>query len=148
MPAACGAFVPLRDRPRADFRLACGQIADQSQKMVACADQFFQPGLFQSQIIQEHLLLIIIQLGNLFLDLRAHDKYFAVLLLLRTRALPARPRLDAPSSARSSSDTFAAKITGFACQQVVACKPRLLVLIVCRKALRQLIRLPDAPLSG
>ena len=47
--------------------------------MIACLDQLLQTGFLQSQIIQEHCLLIIIQFRDLFLDLCADDEYFAVL---------------------------------------------------------------------
>ena len=50
--------------------------AHQSEQTVTCADQFVQTRLCQSQVFQEHLLLVIIQLRDLFFDLSADYKDF------------------------------------------------------------------------
>ena len=47
--------------------------------MIACLDQFLQAGLLQTQILQEHGLLILLQLGDLLLDLGADDKHLTAL---------------------------------------------------------------------
>ena len=49
--------------------------------MVACADQLVQSGLLQTQILQEHGLFIIVQLGDLLLDLGADHKDLAAILV-------------------------------------------------------------------
>ena len=50
----------LLDCPCTNFRLTCCQITDQSKKMIACLDQLLKSGFFQSKILKEHSLLIII----------------------------------------------------------------------------------------
>ena len=78
LTCSLGRFRSPGDRPGTHFRLARRQIADQAEKMITCLYKFLQTGFFQSEIVEKHFLLIIVELGYLFLDLRTYDKYFAV----------------------------------------------------------------------
>ena len=57
------------DRPGAALVLAGGEEGDQAQQGVAGLDEPVQAGLGDAQIVQEHLLLLAIQLGDLRLQL-------------------------------------------------------------------------------
>ena len=106
--------------------------------MVACPDQLLQSRLFQPQVIEEHLLLIIIQLGDLFLDLSAHYKHFAA-LLRSVFADSLHSRIGSAVVSQVILRHICREDHRLRCQQIVACKPRLLVLVVSHKALCQLI---------
>ena len=106
------------DRPCTDFRFSRRQVTDQTEKMITCADQFFKTRLFQSQFLKEHRLFVIIKLGKSLL-LSPH--------IQRTLHSPRLPHTHEPPlllhcshhrPQRSSSDTFAAKITGFAVRRL------------------------------
>ena len=71
-----GCLRSLPDGPGPCLLLSCRQEAHQSEQAVACADQLIEPGFLQAEVFQEHLLLIVIQLRDLFLDLGADDEYF------------------------------------------------------------------------
>ena len=46
--------------------------------MIACLYKLLQNGLRKSQILQKHGLLLVVQFGNLLLDLSTDNKYFAM----------------------------------------------------------------------
>ena len=76
------------DGPCTCLILAGGQKAHKAQRFVACFDQLVQTCFGDTQVLQEHSLLVIIEFRDLGLDAGAS--------------------LSAPSFARSSSATFAA----------------------------------------
>ena len=78
-------FCSSGDRPCAYLRLSGSQIADQSEKAVACLDQLLKPRLCKSQFLQEQLPFIVLKLCDLLLDLGA---YYKNLTLLRLGILP------------------------------------------------------------
>ena len=133
-----GRLCPAFDCPRAHFRLACGQIADQSQQMVACLDQFLKPGLLKPQIIQEHLLLLIVKLRDLLFDLCAHDEHFTVLpgSILTDRLYA---RVGRAVIRQVILRHICREDHRFRGQQVISRQPCLLVFIIRDKALCHLI---------
>jgi len=68
------------DGPCSCFVFTGCEEAHQAKKVVACFHQFLKSGFCQSQIFQEHLLFIVIQLGNLFFDLSTDYEDLTVLL--------------------------------------------------------------------
>ena len=58
---------------------ACSEEGDQAQQGVAALDQAVQAGLLQPQLLQKHLLLLLVQLGDLLLGLGADGQHLAAL---------------------------------------------------------------------
>ena len=61
--------------PCAAFLRTCGQVAHKAQDAVAGGNQLLQPGFGKAKIVQEHFLLILIQLCDFLLNLSTDDKY-------------------------------------------------------------------------
>ena len=64
------------DRPGADLLLTCRKETHESQQAVAGSNQFVKARLLQAKILQKSLLLVIFQLRDLLLNLRADNEDF------------------------------------------------------------------------
>ena len=68
--------------PGADLRLPCRKICAQTEQVIGSADQSLNTGMFQPQLLKEHLtLLIAVQLGYLGLYLGRNDQDSGILVL-------------------------------------------------------------------
>ena len=98
--------------------------------MIACAHQLLQAGFCQSQILKEHLSLILIQLGDLLLDLRTDHKYLAVLFgsvfTYCLYILIVRPII---------CDIILCNVSRidhrFCSKKIIGCKPCILIFVLC-----------------
>ena len=69
LPAACGALVPFS---MVQARTSCspgGQVAHQAEQIVADLDQAVKTGLMQTQLGQEHLLLLCVHACDILFEL-------------------------------------------------------------------------------
>ena len=71
----------LGDRPCANFLLACGQIAHQTQQVIADTDQTIQTGLGQTQIGQKHFLFFGLKAGDVLFELGTDGQYHCAFLV-------------------------------------------------------------------
>ena len=76
-----GSLSALGDGPGPALVLAAGEVGDEAQQSVAGLDQTIQAGLFYPQILQEHGLLLRLQLGDLRLQLGTHGDHLGALRL-------------------------------------------------------------------
>ena len=75
-----GSLVALVDGPGADFGLAGGEVGAQAEQVVGGADQALDARVFQAQLLEEHLALVVtLELGYLGLDLGGDDQHSGVL---------------------------------------------------------------------
>ena len=116
------------DGPCTGLILAGSQITHQSQQFITCLDQFLQTGLLNSQIIQEHLLLIVFQLCDLLLNLRTDDKHTAVLLFCQL-ADCLYMRIGSSVIRQIILGNICCKNDRFCCQQIVLLHPCLFIFI-------------------
>ena len=69
------------DRPRSGLILTGCQKALESKNLIAGLNELFKTGFLESQILQKHCLFLIIQLGNLLLDLGTDHKHLTTCFL-------------------------------------------------------------------
>ena len=73
---------PVPERPRPNFFRTGREISTQIQQLVGRTNQLVHPGLFQSQVLQEELFLLVsIQLGNVCLDSGPDHQHLGPLVL-------------------------------------------------------------------
>ena len=128
-----GRLRSVLDRPGAGLRLAGRQVTDESQQAVARLNQFLKSRFLQAQILQEHGLLIVVQLRDLLLNLRADHEYLAAIL---RRVFPHRLHMGIGRAVVRQVVflDIGCKNHRLAGQKVIARKPLLLILVVRREA--------------
>ena len=76
LPGSLRRLCTLLNRPGSCLLFARRQEAHQAEKAVTGGNQLVKARFLQSEILKEHLLLIVIELRDLLLDLCADHKYF------------------------------------------------------------------------
>ena len=101
--------------------------------MITCTYQLLKTGFCQSQVFQEHLSLILVQLGNLFLDLCTDYKYLTV-LFGRILTYSLYMCIICTVICNIVFRNIGSINNRLSSKKIVSCKPCILILILCLKS--------------